>query len=42
MISPLILRGLGKKDAEIVRNVLIAYLSEKSYLTQAISEERTE
>jgi len=26
------LRGFGKKDAEKVRNILIAYLSEKSYL----------
>lgn len=26
------LRGLGKKDAEKVKNILMAYLSEKGYL----------
>jgi hypothetical protein len=26
------LRGFGKKDAEKIRNIFIAYLSEKSYL----------
>ena len=26
------LKGLGTKDAEKLRNILIAYLSEKSYL----------
>ena len=26
------LKGFGKKDAEKIRNILIAYLSEKSYL----------
>jgi len=28
------LKGFGHKDAEKVRNVLIAYLSEKSYLKE--------
>jgi Holliday junction resolvasome RuvABC DNA-binding subunit len=28
------LKGFGKKDAEKIRNVLIAYLSEKSYLKE--------
>ena len=26
------LKGFGKKDAEIIRNLVLAYLSEKSYL----------
>ena len=26
------LKGFGMKDAEKIRNILIAYLSEKSYL----------
>ncbi len=26
------LKGLGKKDAEKVKNILMAYLSEKGYL----------
>jgi KaiC/GvpD/RAD55 family RecA-like ATPase len=26
------LKGFGTKDAEIIRNVFIAYLSEKNYL----------
>ena len=26
------LKGFGKKDAEKIRNIFIAYLSEKSYL----------
>ena len=26
------LKGLGKKDAEKIKNILIAYLSEKSYI----------
>lgn len=34
------LRGFGSKDAEIIRNIVIAYLSEKSYLKQA-TEKRT-
>jgi len=29
------LRGFGSKDAEILRNIIIAYLSEKSYLKRA-------
>lgn len=29
------LKGFGSKDAEIARNIIIAYLSEKSYLKQA-------
>jgi len=29
------LKGFGSKDAEILRNVVIAYLSEKSYLKRA-------
>ena len=33
------LKGFGTKDAEIVRNIVIAYLSEKSYLKEATSEE---
>lgn len=28
------LKGFGKKDAEKIRNILIAYLSEKSYLRE--------
>jgi hypothetical protein len=32
------LRGFGKKDAEIIRNVVVAYLSEKSYLKKAADE----
>ena len=28
------LKGFGKKDAERIRNILIAYLSEKSYLKE--------
>jgi len=29
------IRGMGLKDAEIVRNILIAYFSEKSYIKKA-------
>lgn len=29
------LKGFGTKDAERIRNILIAYLSEKSYLKKA-------
>ena len=32
------LKGFGKKDAEIIRNVVLAYLSEKSYLKKAADE----
>jgi hypothetical protein len=32
------LKGFGKKDAEIIRNVVVAYLSEKSYLKKASEE----
>ena len=29
------LKGLGLKDAEKIRNIVIAYLSEKSYIKKA-------
>jgi hypothetical protein len=29
------LKGFGKKDAEKVKNIFLAYLSEKSYLKEA-------
>jgi hypothetical protein len=29
------IKGLGSKDAEIVRNIVVAYLSEKSYIKKA-------
>jgi hypothetical protein len=29
------LKGFGEKDAEKMRNIFIAYLSEKSYLKEA-------
>jgi hypothetical protein len=29
------LKGFGSKDAEKIRNIMIAYLSEKSYLKKA-------
>jgi hypothetical protein len=29
------LKGFGSKDAEKIRNIVIAYLSEKSYLKKA-------
>jgi hypothetical protein len=29
------IKGVGTKDAEIIRNILIAYLSEKSYIKKA-------
>jgi hypothetical protein len=29
------LKGFGTKDAERIRNILIAYLSEKSYIKKA-------
>jgi len=29
------LKGFGSKDAEKIRNIFIAYLSEKSYLKKA-------
>ena len=32
------IKGMGKRDAEIVRNILIAYLSEKSYIKKASME----
>lgn len=32
------LKGFGVKDAEILRNIVIAYLSEKSYLKKATEE----
>ena len=35
------LEGFGSKDAEIVRNVVIAYLSEKSYLKAASKADRS-
>ena len=31
------LKGLGTKDAEKIRNLVIAYLSEKSYIKEASS-----
>jgi len=34
------LKGMGTKDAEIVRNILIAYLSEKSYIKNASLKEQ--
>lgn len=33
------LKGFGKKDAEIIRNIVIAYLSEKSYMKAAQNTE---
>jgi len=33
------LKGFGSKDAEIIRNIVIAYLSEKSYLKKASEKE---
>jgi hypothetical protein len=32
------IKGMGTKDAEIIRNIVIAYLSEKSYIKKASSE----
>lgn len=29
------LKGMGTKDAEIARNIIISYLSEKSYIKNA-------
>lgn len=29
-----LVKGFGSKDAEIVKNILIAYLSEKGYLKE--------
>lgn len=29
------IKGMGTKDAEIVRNIVVAYLSEKSYIKTA-------
>ncbi len=29
------IKGMGSKDAEIVRNIVVAYLSEKSYIKKA-------
>lgn len=29
------IKGMGTKDAEIIRNIIIAYLSEKSYIKKA-------
>lgn len=28
------IKGFGEKEAEIVKNILLAYLSEKGYLTK--------
>ena len=36
----LALRGFGNKEAEKVKNVLIAYLSEKGYLTSYNQREK--
>jgi hypothetical protein len=33
------LKGFGKKDAEKIRNLMIAYLSEKSYIKGAQDKE---
>lgn len=35
------LKGFGKKDAEKLRNIFIAYISEKSYLKEAQSKHAT-
>jgi hypothetical protein len=32
------IKGMGTKDAEIVRNIVVAYLSEKSYIKKASGE----
>lgn len=34
------LKGFGSKDAEIIRNIFIAYLSEKSYLKLRLESEK--
>lgn len=34
------LKGFGKKDAEKIRNIFIAYLSEKSYLKDGYEIEK--
>jgi hypothetical protein len=36
------IKGLGSKDAEKIRNVLLAYLSEKSYIKHASQDPRLE
>lgn len=33
------LKGFGRKDAEIIRNIMLAYLSEKSYIKGAQKRE---
>lgn len=33
------LKGFGQKDAEKIRNIVIAYLSEKSYLKEKYLED---
>jgi len=32
------IKGMGTKDAEKIRNIVIAYLSEKSYIKKASTE----
>jgi hypothetical protein len=32
------IKGFGTKDAEIAKNIIIAYLSEKSYIKKASTE----
>jgi hypothetical protein len=32
------LKGMGTKDAEIIRNIIVAYLSEKSYIKHASTQ----
>jgi predicted DNA-binding protein len=34
------LKGFGSKDAEIIRNIIIAYLSEKSYLKLRLQSQK--
>lgn len=34
------LKGFGTKNAEILKNIIIAYLSEKSYLKEASEKSR--
>jgi hypothetical protein len=36
------LKGFGSKDAEIIRNIVVAYLSEKSYLKRAVERGEAE
>ena len=35
------LKGMGTKDAEILRNVFVTYLSEKSYIKKASEKPRS-